>query len=327
MAIPYVQLMVGLALLLGGGELLVRGMTSIARSLGLSPLLIGLVFVSIGTSAPELLTSVAAALKGSPGIAVGNVVGSNIANILLVLGTVAIICPIATHREAFLRDGPMALGAALVLTGICVFGEIERVAGAILVLSLAAYVFWTYWSEQKRPDAAGELREAEANAVTGVPRRIPMGIGLSVAGFAALTLGADTMVGGAITLARAWGMSESAIGLSVIAVGTSLPELAASTIAALRRQADLAFGSVIGSNIFNVFGILGTAALVRPMTVPQDIAAFDLAAMLGATLILVLFAVTGWRLNRWEGGVFLAAYATYLYSLVEPGSRAALGFS
>jgi cation:H+ antiporter len=311
--LPVVLLAAGFALLLVGGESLVRGSVGAARRLGVSPLVIGLTLVGFGTSTPELLTSVQAALAGSPGIAVGNVVGSNIANILLILGIAAVLRPIACQPAAFYRDGSVLAASAVLITGMALTGSIGRVSGGVLVALLAAYLVYTYRTEQRRPEAPPAARHArEAEAAEPPPGPLWRNLLFAAGGIALTVLGARLLVDGAIQLAREAGVSEAVIGLTVVAVGTSLPELVTSIVAAIKREGDVAFGNVVGSNIYNVLGILGVTALVRPLGVPAEILAFDLWVMLGVTALLIVFAVTGWRLVRWEGAVFLAGYAGYV---------------
>jgi cation:H+ antiporter len=305
----YLQLAAGLALLIVGGDLLVRGAVDLARHLGVSPLLIGLTLVGFGTSTPELVASIQAALAGSPGIAVGNVVGSNICNILLILGLAAVFHPLATPRAAFMRDGGMMLVAAIICTALVLMGRLDRPVGVGLLAILVAYVFYCYRRERL---TAGSPQTAEA-----ADRHWFVAFLAFAGGMALIIYGAGLLVFSAIDLARAAGISETVLGLTVVAIGTSLPELVASVMAGIRRQPAVAFGNVLGSNIYNVLGILGATALVQPIDVPAEIAALDIWVMLGATVILILFAVSKWFLNRWEGALFLAAYAVYLGYLAK----------
>jgi len=302
----------GFALLLLGGELLVRGAVATATRLGISPLVIGLTLVGFGTSTPELVTSLQAAFAGSPGIALGNVVGSNIANILLILGLAAVVSPIACNPAAFRRDGAVLVGASVLAAAIVVVGAVGRVAGLGLVVLLVAYALGTILAERRRPDPAGAVYAEEAAAVAAPRLGLVSGAVLAVAGIAATILGARLLVEGATTLAREVGLSETVIGLTVVAVGTSLPELATSVVAALRRQADVAFGNVVGSNIYNILGILGVTAAVHPLEVPARLASTDVWVMLAATGLLVAVSVTGWRVTRAEGAGLLALYAGYV---------------
>lgn len=302
----WIELIAGLALLIAGGETLVRGASALASRLGVSPLLIGLTVVGFGTSTPELVTSLQAAFAGSPGIAVGNVVGSNIANVLLILGVAAVLMPFAVDRRAFLRDGPVLLIATLACVGVVLAGAMTRGAGAALVAGLIAYLVYAYRSERKADPAAAQTEAAPA-ALT-----LPVAALLAVGGIALTVLGARFLVGSATQLAGLWGVSDAVIGLTVVAVGTSLPELVTSIMAAIRRQGAIAFGNVVGSNVYNVLGILGVTALVRPIPVPAEIAGFDIWVMLAAALALIAVAVTGWRVRRGEGALLLLAYIAYV---------------
>ncbi len=312
----YLELAIGLVLLLGGGELLVRGAIGVARRLGVSPLLIGLTLVGFGTSTPELVASINAALAGAPGLALGNVVGSNIANILLILGFGAAISPMRTTRDAFVRDGPVLLAASVLLVAVCFLETIGRLVGVCFLGLLLAYTVYTYRTEQTAPDASAAVYEAEAEVLGPVPPSLPLGLLLAIGGMACVLIGASLLVGAAIEIARLWGISEAVIGLTIVSVGTSLPELATTAVAAYRRQSDVAFGNIIGSNIFNTLGILGTTALVQPLAVDPAIARFDVWVMLGVAVLGVGFALTGWRVSRREGLTLLAAYATYLAVLL-----------
>jgi cation:H+ antiporter len=302
----------GLVLLILGGELLVRGAVAIATRLGVSPLMIGLTLVGFGTSTPELVTSLQAALAGSPGIAVGNVVGSNTANILLILGLAAVIRPVTATSAAFRRDGSVVVLAALLCAWASLSGEIGRGVGTLLVAALVAYVVLTYLLERQSTSPSAALHAAEAEAAppaAGGPLR---SFGSLLAGIAFTIAGARLLVDAAIELATGFGVSEAVIGLTIVAIGTSLPELVTSIMAALRGQSDVAFGNVIGSNIYNVLGILGVTALVQPLVVPAEIATLDIWVMLAATAALIVVTLTGWRVTRLEGGLMVAIYGAYL---------------
>lgn len=308
----YLQIAAGLVLLLGGGELLVRGAVSVATRLGISPLVIGLTLVGFGTSTPELLASVEAALKGAPAIAVGNVVGSNIANILLILGVTAIIAPIYCSPEAFMRDGTILAVVTAVAVLICLATDVGLSVGIALVAALAGYFLLSYRLDRHSPAGPAGVRTAEANSVAPMRVPLPAALAIACAGLIAILFGASFLIDGAIELARAIGISQAVIGLTVVAVGTSLPELATSVVAAFRRQTDVAFGNVIGSNIFNILGILGTTAIIVPLEIPAEIRSVDLWVMAAATAILVPAVVTGWRIRRLEGLIFLGCYGAYV---------------
>ncbi|MEQ8603146.1 MAG: calcium/sodium antiporter [Marivibrio sp.] len=308
----YLLIALGLVCLVAGGEALVRGAVQAARRLGVSPLLIGLTLVGFGTSTPELLTSLTAALQDAPGVAVGNVVGSNIANILLILGGTAAIAAIPTAREALWRDGAALTIASLACLAVVLWGEAGRLAGVGLLALLAGYLVYTIRRERRAPDAAAALHAGEAELAGPAPQNLWLAGALAAGGLLLTLLGARLLVTGAIDLAAAAGLSETLIGLTVVAIGTSLPELTASLIAALRRQGDLALGNILGSNIFNILGILGVTALVHPISVPAEIATLDIWVMLGATAAMLVFALSGARLSRWEGATLFAGYIGYL---------------
>jgi len=301
----YLMLVAGFALLVVGGDVLVRGAVTLAARLGVSPLLVGLTVVGFGTSTPELVTSIDAALSGAPGIAVGNVVGSNIANILLILGLAALIAPVAVEGRAFRRDGSALLLASLAATAVVLSGSLSRPAGLILMAGLVGYVALAYRLEKRPDDAPDRVRRPAARGLIGPALLALVGIAVTVAG-------ARLLVSAATTLAENWGVSDTLIGLTIVAVGTSLPELVTALVAAVRRQGDIAFGNVVGSNIYNILGILGATALVHPIDVPAQIAAFDIWAMLAATVALIAAAYSGLRVRRIEGGAMLAAYAAYI---------------
>lgn len=306
-------LFVGLVLLTVGGEALVRGALAAARRLGVSPLLAGLVIVGFGTSAPELVVSVQAALKGTPEIAVGNVIGSNVANILLILGISALIMPLVTHIRSLRRDGLTMLFASLLFMGLASFGGLVRWEGALLVGVLVAYLVWAYRTEREDihgPEA--ELHKAESEEIELVPMSLPVTLLALVGGLAMLIYGADRFLLGAVGLGQVLGVPDAIIGLTVVAVGTSLPELAVSIVAAVRKHADVAVGNIIGSCIFNLLSILGIAALVTPLPLTGRLFAIDQFVMLAATVTLLLFLFFGLRLSRLKGALLLAGYVVYI---------------
>ena len=311
------SLLAGLVLLVVGGEGLVRGSVAVARRLHVSDFLIGLVLVGFGTSMPEMMASVSAALAGSPGVAVGNVVGSNIANALLIGGIAALICPIVLEPKAYLRDGLVMLGASLLCAGALIaLPEVSRPVGAVFLALLISFLVWTWLAERRNGGASKALHEGEAEQVPPGGLGVWAGLGLALGGLAVLIVGAQLLVTGAVDLARLLGVSEAVIGLTIVAVGTSLPELTASVVSALRRNPDVAIGNIIGSNLFNIFGILGATALIAPLTVPAEIIARDIWWMLAASLALLVFTFTAKRLTRLEGALLAAAYAGYLGVLI-----------
>jgi cation:H+ antiporter len=314
--IALLEIAAGMALLLGGGEALVRGAVAVARRLGVSPLIIGLTLVGYGTSTPELVASLEAALAGVPDVALGNVVGSNIANVLLILALAVLVSPVRIEPRAFRRDAVALSVSALAATGLAATGTVGRLAGLLLLALVILYTLATYRAEKARPDEWGAILEAEGELKDGSRPLAPaLAAAFALGGIVATIVGAGLLIDGSVTLARGFGVSELVIGLTLVAVGTSLPELATSLVAAWRRQTELAYGNVVGSNIYNLLGILGVTALVSPLPVPVALLAFDLPVMLAATAALILFALTGWRIGRREGAVLLAGYALYLWSL------------
>ena len=302
-------LLAGLALLIAGGELLVRGAVQAAGRLGISPLVIGLTLVGFGTSMPELVTSVQAGLGGFPGIAFGNIVGSNIANILLIAGVSAVICPIVVTRAALSRDAAVMLAVAVVFSGLAALMALSRGGGGAVVEGRVAYLVVVIRHDRAAGQGADPGPQVAARGALALPLLIAAG------GLVLVIAGGSLLVTGAVSLARGMGVSETVIGLTIVAVGTSMPELVTSVIAALKRQGDVAFGNVVGSNIYNILGIGGVTALIAPSEVPEQIVRFDGPVMVGVSAVLLLFAATGLRIGRREGLALLAGYAAYAWYL------------
>lgn len=309
----FIFLLLGIALLTVGGEALIRGSLAAAKRLGVSPLLSGLVIVGFGTSAPELVVSVNAAIDGRPDIAIGNVVGSNIGNILLILGVCALITPLAVKPLALRRDAVTVVAASLLFLVLVGGSALGRVDAAIFLSALAAYLVWAYWSERFRAAPSGELHQAEAEELSIVPKSVLWTVIAVIFGLLLLIAGSQVLLIGAIGISAHFGVPEAVIGLTLVAVGTSLPELSISVIAAIRRHADVAVGNILGSNIFNLLGILGVSALLQPLPVHSRVLQFDQWVMLGTSLLLLLFLYTGRRLSRAEGGVLLVGYGIYVW--------------
>lgn len=308
------SLTAGLALLAVGGEFVVRGAVGVARKFGVSELMIGLTLVGFGTSSPELAASISAALAGSPGIAIGNVVGSNISNVLLIFALVAIIKPIPVDTKALQRDGWVMLAATAAFIAVCVvFDEISRFTAIAFLAALLAYVILAYMMERR---GAATMHEVEKQAQEPAPSPLWQSAAFAIAGLVMLVFGADLLVGSAQSVARAAGISETVIGLTIVALGTSLPELVASAAAALKGRSDVAFGGIIGSNIYNILGIIGMTALIQPIAVPVDLLARDWAALYVASLLVLLHANTGGRVSRAEGGFLLLHYIGYCWLLL-----------
>ena len=301
----YLYLLAGLIGLFFGGEALVRGSVGVARRLAIPPLLIGLTVVGFGTSTPELLVSVDAALRGVPDIALGNVVGSNIANILLIVGLTALVWPIRVVGATLRRDTAVMIAAALALVPIFAVQPMGLLSGLVLVAGLVGYLIWAY---RQPGEAAPEDADLPAPASTLVS------IVWIIGGLVALMVGARLLVDGAVAIARGFGVSEAFIGLTIVAVGTSLPELATSLIAAFRRQSEIAIGNIVGSNIFNVLGILGLTALIAPIPVASRFLTFDLPVMIAVSLVLAVLLLTRPVIGRGMGGVMLAAYVAYVWA-------------
>ncbi|MCG6110723.1 MAG: calcium/sodium antiporter [Paracoccus sp.] len=307
MVVEILLVLGGLALLVLGGDLLVKGAVGLSLKLGMTPLVVGLTVVAFGTSAPELLVSLSAALKGSSGIAMGNVVGSNIANVLVILGVTALVSVIVTKGHDLRESWAMMIGASVLMIALAFTGEIGRIEGMILLAALAL-VLW-------RQLTTGRADEADVDGATlGAGwGRIALWLG---AGLVLLPLGANLLVSGATDIALAFGISETVIGLTLVAIGTSLPELAASVASALKGRADMALGNVVGSNIFNILAILGITAVVSPLPVPPEMLRLDLWVMLGASLLLAPFLLRGVSLSRPVGAAFVVLYGAYAWVLL-----------
>ena len=306
----------GRAALYYGAEWLVRGGVRVARAMKVSPLVIGLTLVAFATSAPELVVSIDSAWKGCGNVSMGNVVGSNICNIALILGAAAVVAPLRVHRSLFRRDFPLMILASWVAAGFYWANQgVNRWEAGVLLAGLAAYVGWTI--RKGKEDGIAESCEAEEAMASAEGLGIWAAIGLVVAGVAGLVGGAKLLVNAAIVLARLCGVTDAVIALTVVALGTSLPELATSVVAAKRGESDIAVGNVVGSNLFNILSILGIAPLVAPIVAP-DVRAEDLWVMLGLATALPLLCRKG-RLGRGWGWALLAGYAGYMLWLAVRG--------
>jgi cation:H+ antiporter len=318
----WAALLGGLVLLIVGGELLVRGAVLAAERLGISPLVIGLTLVGFGTSMPELVTSVQAGLSGYPGIAFGNIVGSNIANILLIAGVSALICPIIVARSALRRDAVVMLLIAIAFAILALVLPMGRVVGTCLIALLIGYIWFVIRQEAAHADGGAihdkSLALSEADPGIAPPHAqdgLVFPLLIALCGLVFVVAGGFFLVSGAVAIARNFGISETVIGLTIVAVGTSMPELVTSVIAALKRQGDVAFGNIVGSNIYNILGIGGTTALIAPSNVPQQIVQFDAPVMVAVSLLLVIFAATGLRIGRREGAILVTGYVAYGWML------------
>ena len=309
----------GLVALYFGAEWLVRGAARLARALGISAIIVGLTIVAFGTSAPELVVTVLAAGRGQSDVAVGNVVGSNIVNIGLILGLSAAMSIIRIQARLILREMPIMIAAAIGLIALGADGIISRLDGLLLFAGLIAFVL--YMLRAARLGAA-PLLEAEFQEYEEETGMIPTGAGrgrdllLIGAGLVSLVIGAELLVRAAVSFARAAGVSELVIGLTIVSIGTSLPELATSVVAALRREADIAVGNVVGSNIFNVLAVLGIAPLVQPVAVAGSLYDFEMWVMLAFSVALPILCRSGFRLARIEGALLVVGYVAFLWALV-----------
>jgi len=312
--------LVGLLLLALGGDALVRGAVGVAKKLRISPLLTGLVLVGFGTSLPELVTSMNAAFRGSPDLAVGNVIGSNLVNTLLILGIAAIISPINADPKLFKRDAPMLVLATLACVFFGWIGYYSRITGFAFIFVLVAYIIYAYRSEVASNDASATMHQKKASLAEPSPNSFWVSIPFVILGMIMIAYGADLLVNASIELARKFGISEAIIGLTIVALGTSLPELSASVIAAIKGESDIAFGNILGSNIFNCLGILGVTAVAVPIHVSVEVIRYDLLLMAASTILLLFFAFSHAVLSRREGAMFLTIYAGYLAVLVFKAS-------
>jgi cation:H+ antiporter len=313
MTLAILLILGGLILLVVGAEGLVRGSSAIARRLGIAPLVIGLTIVAFGTGTPELLVSLGAALEGNSSIAIGNVVGSNIGNIGLILGTAAMVRPLIAGAEVIRREIPIMIAATVLLWLLILDGEIGRVDGLILTLSCVAYTAFNYW--QARRNKQKFVEEEFEEAMPMPTRSIWFEVGMLIVGLGVLLVGARLLLDGAVFIAEDLGISQVVIGLTIVAIGTSMPELATSVVAAYKNEPDVALGNVIGSNVMNILAILGLTALILPIST-VDIRTFDMSVMLGSALLGLLLIWSGFVLNRIEGAILVIAYIIYIYSLL-----------
>lgn len=307
MLINIAQAAGGLAMLYFGGDRLVRGAAALATQFGISPLAVGLTVVAFGTSAPEFVVSVGAALSGENDIAVGNIVGSNIVNIALILGLAAIVRPMRVEAKIVRFDAPVMIVASLALAAILVDADASRVEGILLLAGAVTYTVWTFWESRRE---SKEVQDELASAAPDTRANALASGSLVLFGLILLVLGGRLLVTSAVALAMAFGISSAVIGLTIVALGTSLPELTTSLVASVRGQGDIAVGNVIGSNIFNVLGILGCTAVVSPLAVGA-IGWVDVGAMVVLACVATVFLLTGLRLERFEGAILVAGYAGY----------------
>lgn len=316
---------VGLGCLIGGAEVLVRGASRLAITIGISPLVVGLTIVAFGTSAPELAVTVQASLAGQPDVALGNVVGSNIANVLLILGLSSLITSLAVAQQLVRLDIPIMIGVSVLLLLLALDGRVGRLDGLLLFAGIIAYT--TFAIRQSRKESRAVEQEYQAEFGTSARGQVLLNLALVAAGLVLIVLGARWLVNGAVAVARLVGVSELVIGLTIVAVGTSLPEVATSLIASLRGERDIAVGNVVGSNIFNIMAVLGLGSALAPGGVPVAPAAlrFDIPVMIAVAVACLPIFARGYVIARWQGLLFLFYYAAYtLYLLLAAVQHDAL---
>jgi cation:H+ antiporter len=308
----------GLVLLVAGGELLVRGASKLAMIFRVSPLVIGLTVVAFGTSAPELAVSIKSALAGNGDIAIGNVVGSNIFNVLFILGLAALITPLTVSSDLVRRDVPLMIGASVILFLFGLDGSVGRVEGGCLFAALAAYTAWCIWQSRRENQQVQDEFAKEWPAPTGPAPSMIIQLLLIVAGLVLLGVGSSRLIDGAVSIAKLFALSELVIGLTIIAAGTSLPEVITSVVAACRGERDIAVGNVVGSNIFNILCVVGFSSQFTRGGLPINPSAlwFDIPVMIAVAIACLPIFLTGNRISRWEGGLFFFFYLAYTTDVV-----------
>lgn len=305
-------LLLGIVILTIGGEVMVKGASRLALGIGMTPLVVGLTVVAFGTSAPELFVSASSSLAGSPAVAVGNVIGSNILNVLLILGISAVIVPLAVQSQIVKFDLPVMAGATILLSIFALDGQVSRMDGCILALALVGYIWYLLRMSKSNPN--DPLKEEVDPAGAKTP--VWLNLGLILLGLACLMGGSKLFVAGATDIARQFGLSELVIGLTVVAFGTSLPEIVTSIIAALRGQRDIAVGNIVGSNIFNILSVMGITSILNPVPFAQEAILFDIPVLIGVTMVCVPIFWAGYIITRIEGAALLLGYVSYTAYLV-----------
>lgn len=322
-ATTLVLFVLGLGLLIGGAELLVRGASRLAMAVGISPLVVGLTVVAYGTSAPEAAVSVGAALRGQGDLALGNVVGSNIFNVLFILGASALVTPLLVQKRMVRIDVPLMIAVSLALLLLSLDGRLGRLDAALLFGGAITYTVVLIRQGRREGAAAAAAAEVPAEPVARTPAMLALNVALIAAGLVMLVLGSRWLVNGAVSLATAMGVSELVIGLTIVAAGTSLPEVATSILAAFRGERDIAVGNVVGSNIFNILAVLGLTGIVSPEGIPvaHSILTFDFPVMVAVAFACLPVFVNGLKIQRWEGGVFVGYYVLYTAYLILAASQ------
>ena len=311
--LPYGYLIVGLIILTLSADYLVRGAQNIALRLNIFPLVIGLTIVALGTSLPELIVSIRSAILEVPGLAVGNIVGSNIANIMLIIGVGSIISPIPSINKGFIRDCLIMVGATIIFTIMALFQLITAAMGLSLIVLLFIFLCSAYIEARKSGNGAINIIDVEE-----LDQKDITSLGTStiwtILGLIGVAIGAELLVDGGTSVAENMGVSKEVIGLTMIAIGTSLPELATVIAAAVRRQSELIIGNVLGSNIFNLLGVIGCTAMIRELPISQEILRLDIWIMLGVSILLPVFMYSKNQISRWEGGILIISYIFYVIS-------------
>lgn len=312
----YVLFAIGLGGVLLGANVLVQGASRLAARLGIPPIVIGLTIVGFGTSAPEIIVSGIASATGEPDTALGNVIGSNVANIGLVLGVTALMAPMVPDRTVLRREGPLMVLVSVAFLLLAFSGEYTRWQGAIMLLLLALFLYLSFrWSRSDAPSAMlGDIEEIPASS--GQAANVPRQIGYVVVGIALLFGGGQALISGAVGIAETFGIPDFVIASTLIAIGTSVPELATSIVASIRKEADIAVGNVIGSNLFNLLAVLGIASVINDIPIGSTVQQLDMPVMVAFSVVALAFARSGHKMDRWEGAVLLVAYVSYMALLL-----------
>ena len=325
-AMTWLWLLLGLVLLLAGAEFLVRGASRLATRIGISPLVVGLTVVALGTSSPEIAVSVGASLNDQGDIALGNVIGSNIFNVLVILGLSALITPLVVQQQLVRLDVPLMIVVSVLVWLLAMDESLGRLDGGLLLGIAIAYTTFLIIQSRRESSAVVIEEYSDEFPATGMMTRLPVQLSMIAIGLVMLIAGANWLVESAVTMARAFGVSELVIGLTIIAAGTSLPEVATSVLAALRGERDIAVGNVVGSNLFNIMAVLGISSLVAPSGIPvaEAVQQFDFPVMIGVALACLPIFFTGNVIARWEGAVFIAFYVFYVAWLLLVATGSAL---
>lgn len=325
-AMTWLWLLLGLVLLLAGAEFLVRGASRLATRIGISPLVVGLTVVALGTSSPEIAVSVGASLNDQGDIALGNVIGSNIFNVLVILGLSALITPLVVQQQLVRLDVPLMIVVSVLVWLLAMDESLGRLDGGLLLGIAIAYTTFLIIQSRRESSAVVIEEYSDEFRATGMMTRLPVQLAMIAIGLVMLIAGANWLVESAVTMARAFGVSELVIGLTIVAAGTSLPEVATSVLAALRGERDIAVGNVVGSNLFNIMAVLGISSLVAPSGIPvaEAVQQFDFPVMIGVALACLPIFFTGNVIARWEGAVFIAFYVFYVAWLLLVATGSAL---